>query len=111
MKTQFIIPALLFLGMASAPVFANTNVAEKEAIQITVQEKDKVKVDPENLPVLVKETIAEDTETANLTITEAWQNTDKEGAIYYKVKFDKAGEEWVKKYDANGKEIKETTSR
>ncbi|MFD2034711.1 hypothetical protein ACFSKL_07925 [Belliella marina] len=111
MKTQFIIPALLFLGMASAPVFATSTVSETEAVQIMIQEQEKVKVDPENLPELVKETIAQNPETASLTISEAWQQTSEEGAIYYKVKFDNAGEELVKKYDADGKEIRETTKK
>ena len=109
MKTKIIIPALLFLGMTSVPVFSSPFATETMTIQVTVQEQEKVKIDPENLPELVKETISQNEETARLTITEAWKSMNEEGETYFKVKFDKAGEEIVKKYGTDGKEIKKTT--
>ncbi|AFL86120.1 hypothetical protein Belba_3628 [Belliella baltica DSM 15883] len=111
MKTKIIIPALLFLGMTSVPVFSSPTATETRAIEVTVQEQEKVKIDPENLPELVKETIALDSETASLMISEAWKSTNEEGKTYFKIKFDKAGEELVKKYGVDGKEIKETTNQ
>lgn len=111
MKTKIIIPALLFLGMTSVPVFSSPTATETMTIEVTVQKQEKSKVDPKNLPELIKETIAQDTETTNLMILEAWKSTNEAGKTYFKVKFDKAGEELIKKYGTDGKEIKETTNQ
>lgn len=104
MKTRFIFPALMVFALAASPIMVNAQTQETEKKEMTNQ--DKVKLDPEQLPEAVKMAIAANETIADLIITEAWQITDEKGATHFKIKFDNAGEELVKKFDINGKEIK-----
>lgn len=105
MKTKSIIPALLVIALASSPILMHAQPMVNTNTQRKAQEK--VKLDPELLPEAVKKSIASDEMIADLTITEAWQITDEKGSTHFKIKFDDAGVELVKKYDLNGKEIKD----
>ncbi len=109
MKTKFLIPALLVMGMSATPLLssdANAQVQETQRQETQMgQQEDKVQIDPMQLPEPVKETIQSNTEVADLDISEAWQVMKEDGTPYFKVSFDNAGEEVVKKYDAEGKEI------
>ncbi|MDN3668317.1 hypothetical protein QWY93_03110 [Echinicola jeungdonensis] len=80
-------------------------VNESPAFVQTVQ--DKVEISPEDLPQAVKDTIGESEETKELTISKAYQITDDEGKVIYKVKFGTEEEGITKKYDAEGNEIVE----
>ena len=104
MKTRFIFPALMVFALAASPIMVNAQTQETEKKEMTKQ--DKVKLDPEQLPEAVKMSISANETIADLTITEAWQITDEKGATHFKIKFDNAGEEMVKKFDIKGKEIK-----
>jgi hypothetical protein len=105
MKTRFIFPALLVFTLAASPMMVNAQIQEIE--KMVMMKQDKVKLDPEQLPSAVKTSIAADETIADLTITEAWQITDEKGETHFKIKFDNLGKELVKKFDINGKEIKE----
>ena len=106
MKTKLIIPALLAFGLATTPLFAQTTEQISESTEISLTQ-DKVKLDPENLPQAVKESIANDDRLNSLQITEAWQVNDEDGSMHYHLKFDDAGDEVEKKYNAQGEEIED----
>lgn len=112
MKTNFLMPALLVLGMSATPLMSSDALAqqtERQTQTIQSQERDQeeesVQIDPMQLPQPVKDSIQNDANIASLDISEAWQVLKEDGTHYYKVKFDHAGEEMVKKFDADGKKI------
>lgn len=110
MKTQLIIPALFVMGLAFSPVSAMSNAANPAAMETNfIQDSEKVKIEKENLPETLKETIKADETTRDAEVKEAWQMTDGDGKIYFAIKFDHNGTELSKKYDATGKEVKEDT--
>lgn len=105
MKTKLMIPAMFAFSMAFAPFVANsstTNFTNSELV-----EDEKTQLDLQELPEVLKNAIAVDGTAADLTITEAWHIKKDDGTVYYKVKFDNAGEELVKKYDSEGKLIED----
>jgi hypothetical protein len=105
MKTKLIIPGIFILGLATAPMLSMANPFDVPAVEISfAQDTDKVKVEKENLPELVKETIKKDKKTSEAEFKEAWQMRGEDGKVYYAVKFDHNGTEISKKYDATGKE-------
>lgn len=89
-----------FAGVQAAPQISNL-----ETVQ-TLQ--DRVKIEPEDLPQVVKDTILDSEETKSLTISEAYQVTDAEGTITYEVTFGVEEEALTKKYDSEGNEITES---
>jgi hemolysin activation/secretion protein len=112
MKTNFLMPALLVMGMSAAPLFSADALAqqtERQEIQTQTmqsqQEEEAIQIDPMQLPQPVKDSIQNNSEIATLDISEAWQVVKDDGTPYFKVKFDNGGEEMVKKFDADGKEI------
>ena len=107
MKTRFIIPAMFVIGMATAPLMANSTIASSLITEMKVsQESEKVKVDPADLPVPVKEAIEKDTALKALKISEAWKVSD-DAASHFVIKFDNEGQELVKKYTALGEVIED----
>ena len=110
MKTQLIIPALFVMGLAFSPVSAMSNVTDPAAMETNfIQDTEKVKIEKENLPKTLKETIKADETTRDAEVKEAWQMTGEDGKMYYAIKFDHNGTEISRKYDATGKELKENT--
>ncbi len=106
MKTKLIIPALLAFGFCSAPLFAQSEEASVTSTELALIQ-DKVKVEVDRLPEQIKESIANDDRVGALQVTEAWQVTDEDGSMHYLIKFDDAGEEVEKKYNAQGEEIED----
>lgn len=106
MKTKLIIPALLAFGLSTAPLLAQSSEIVTESTEIAIVQ-DKVKLEPENLPESIKESIANDDKVAALQITEAWQVHEEDGSMHFHIKFDDAGEEIEKKYNAEGEEIED----
>ncbi|WP_113925510.1 hypothetical protein [Cognataquiflexum aquatile] len=107
MKTRFIIPAMFVIGMATAPLMANSTTASSLITEMKVsQESEKVKVDPADLPVPVKEAIEKDIALKALKISEAWKVSD-DAASHFVIKFDNEGQELVKKYTALGEVIED----
>lgn len=108
MKTRFIYPAMFILGLATAPLMATAIIPTEFSHQIEmIQNREKVKIDPANLPVPVKEGIIRDEELKALKIMEAWKVSIENIPTHYVIKFDKEGEELVKKYTALGDEIED----
>ncbi|WP_114748065.1 hypothetical protein [Pleomorphovibrio marinus] len=70
--------------------------------------QDDEKIDPDDLPEQVKESIKKDDKMNKKKISEA-RTERKDNQMYYVVKFEKDddGEEVTKKFDAMGKEAKE----
>lgn len=106
MKKQLLIPAMFALGLFVSPLMASPLLSSNESIGYAI-DQEKVKLDPQHLPDAVKSSIQNDEAIKNLTITEAWQIIEEDGTTFFKVKFDNAGEVIAKKYDPEGKEIKE----
>ena len=65
--------------------------------------QDSIEIAPEDLPQAIKDTIDEKSDTKDLTISKAYQVTDKEGNVIYKVKFGVGSQSIERKYDAEGK--------
>lgn len=108
MKTQFIIPAMLVFGLTTAPLMANpTTISDVKFEILSAQEQEKTKIDPADLPVLVKEAIEKDEALKPLKISEAWQVTGENAPSHFVIKFDNGGEELVKKYTALGEVIED----
>lgn len=108
MKTRFIIPAMFVIGMATAPLMANSTTASSLITEMKVsQESEKVKVDPADLPVPVKEAIEKDVALKALKISEAWKVSGEDAASHFVIKFDNEGQELVKKYTALGEVIED----
>ncbi len=98
--------ALIFaFGVFTAAGVQALPLATPAAIVQVAQ--DKVEISPEDLPQAVKDAIAESEETKDLTISKAYQKTDEEGKVIYKVKFGTEEDGITKKYDAEGNEIVE----
>lgn len=106
MKTKLIITALLAIGLSTTPLLAQSSEQILESTETTISQ-DKVKLEPQDLPQTIKESIANDDEISGLQITEAWQVTDENGSMYYHIKFDEGGDEVEKKYNAQGEEIED----
>jgi hypothetical protein len=107
MKTNLIIPAVFVIGLAFAPVaMSNTNDPGTTEISF-IQDSEKTKIDKENLPEAVKETLKNDETTRDAEVKEAWQVRGDDGKMFYAIKFDHNGTEISKKYDTTGKEVKE----
>ncbi len=96
---------ILALGVLTATGVQALPLTSPTAILQVAQ--DKVEISPEDLPQAVKDTIAESEETKDLTISKAYQKTDEEGKVTYKVKFGSEEDGITKKYDAEGNEIVE----
>ncbi|MCL6258340.1 hypothetical protein M3O96_04530 [Aquiflexum sp. TKW24L] len=106
MKTRFIIPAMFILGLGTAPLMGYATISTESPSEIKFfQEKEKVKVDPANLPVPVKEAILKDETLKPLKISEAWQVITEDEIDHFVIKFEDGGEELIKKYTALGEEI------
>ena len=100
MKTKFLIPALLIMGMTTTPMMVSAETVKEP---VMLQQQDSVKIQENQLPQQIKSTISDDQELSGMTISEAWRST-KDGETYYKIKFEKAGgEAVVKKFDSEGK--------
>ncbi|WP_186756187.1 hypothetical protein [Echinicola salinicaeni] len=76
-------------------------------VNVELSDQDKVEILPEDLPQPVKDAIADSDETKDWTISKVYQMTDDEGSVIYKVMFGEGEESITKKYNAEGKEIKE----
>ena len=104
---------ILILGLATAPMLAMSSTLDSTAIETNFiqeqerQDKDKVKIEKENLPEAVRDAIKKDEKTGKAEIKEAWQMRGEDGKMYYAIKFDHNGTEMSKKYDATGKEKKD----
>ena len=107
MKTKLIIPAVIVMGLAFSPMAAMSNTIEPVTEVNFIQDTEKTKIEKENLPETLKETIKKDEKTRDAEVKEAWQMTGEDGKMYYAVKFDHNGTEISKKYDATGKEVKD----
>jgi len=108
MKTRFIIPAMFAIGLTTAPLMANPTINTDVNSEMSMsQEQEKVKVDPANLPALVKEAIEKDEALKALKISEAWQVSGENVPNHFVIKFDNAGEELIKKYTALGEVIED----
>jgi hypothetical protein len=105
MKTKIMIPAMFACALAFSPFVANSSEIQLSTSEIVVGEKTKL--DIENLPEVLKNAIEKDNTAAALTIKEAW-HIEEEGELHYKVTFDMAGEDFVRKYDAQGNVIEDT---
>lgn len=108
MKTRLIYPAMFIIGLATAPLMAKSIIPTGFFNQIEmIKSQDKVKIDPANLPVPVKEGIIKDEELKALKIMEAWKVSGEKTPSHFVIKFDNKGEELVKKYTALGDEIED----
>jgi hypothetical protein len=96
------------MGLATSPLMAKTisNSDFNSGISIA-QEKEKVKVDPANLPGPVKNSIERDETLKTLKISEAWHVSGENGPKHFLIKFENGGEELVKKYTSLGEEIED----
>ena len=105
MKKTFLLTALIAAGVA----FATPTIAYTLSSPVVIlQEEEKTQISPNDLPDPVKQTIVMDETLAEFPVSEAWQITKVDGVIHYKVGFDNGTEEKLwKKYDAEGKEIKD----
>lgn len=103
MKTKMIIPALFVVGLCGAPLMAPASSAHSANVEF-VQDADKVRVEKDRLPESVKEAIKKDKKSSEAEFTEAWQMRGEDGKVYYSIKFNHNGEEFSKKYDAEGNE-------
>lgn len=107
MKTKFMIPALFAFTLAVSPIIANSNVIQSNAVDTELVAEEKTRLDVENLPEVLKNAIANDATAAALPIKEAW-HIEEDGKVHYKVTFDMGGEDFVRKYDAQGNLIEDT---
>lgn len=105
MKKTLLMSAMLLTGVAMAsPQFTTTAVTP---MSIQLQE-EKVKIEPNDLPDPVKNTIIGDDTINKFPVAEAWQVTQSEGVFHYIVTFENGTEEKVsKKYDEEGVEIQD----
>lgn len=94
-----VIGMLMSSGLQAMDIFPASNV------ELSAQ--DKVEISPEDLPQPVKDAIADSDETKDWTISKVYQMTDDEGSVIYKVMFGEGEDSVTKKYNAEGKEIKE----
>jgi antitoxin component YwqK of YwqJK toxin-antitoxin module len=105
MKKSILMSALLIGGLAAASPKINATTLPTSMEQ---SQQEKVKIDPEQLPESVKNSITADESVATRSIAEAWQMPVPEGKFHYKVVFDNGIEEKLSKtYDEAGNEIEE----
>jgi len=102
MKKLTLIIAFGVFAIVAVNVQASPTLIEEQTIQVL---QDKVEISPEDLPQAIKDAIAENDEIKDLTISKAYQLTDDEGNVIYKVKFVDGENTITKKYDAEGNEI------
>lgn len=107
MKTKIMIPAMLAFALAVSPMMANSNEIQTNAFDTEIVADEKTKLDVENLPEVLKNAIANDATAAALTVKEAW-HIEEEGKVHYKVTFDMGGENFIRKYDAQGNLIEDS---
>jgi antitoxin component YwqK of YwqJK toxin-antitoxin module len=104
MKKSILMSALLLGGLvaASPKITATTLPTTLEQSQ-----QENVKIDAEQLPEAVKNSISANESVATLSIAEAWQIPVPEGKFHFKVIFDNGREEKLSKiYNEAGNEIK-----
>ncbi|WP_460544813.1 hypothetical protein, partial [Echinicola sediminis] len=88
--------------------FGAFTLLEVQASPVLLEERvsqvlqDKIEILPEDLPQAVKDSIEEGETTKDLTIYKAYQLTDDEGNVIYKVKFGEGEDIITKNYDAEG---------
>ncbi|MFD2202478.1 hypothetical protein [Shivajiella indica] len=104
MKKQLLITAIFMLGLFVSPLMSMPIPSLKESLDF-INDQEKVQLDPNHLPEKVKNTIENNEEIKDLPITQAWQIIEEDGTSHFKVKFDIGGEELIKIYDPEGKEI------
>jgi hypothetical protein len=102
MKKVIMILALGVFGIAGVQA---QEAIQQETTEISQDAQDRVKIEADSLPEVVRNTISENAETADLQITEAWEVRDQDGMVHYEVTFWKEDESHTKKYDSEGKEI------
>lgn len=97
--------ALLFAGIAMACPRFTTSTVMLDSIQL---QDEKEKIEPNDLPDLVKNSIIGDETINKFPVVEAWNVTLSEGIFHYIVTFENESEEKIsKKYDEEGIEIKD----
>jgi len=138
MKTKFIIPALIAFSMTAAPAISfgqgtsnqgtttqgttqqgtttqgtsnqgTTRGTQNMQNQRGAENENKVRIEPNSLPMPIRQKIASDNEFGARSISEAWMIHKEDGEVYYRVKFDGDGddEKNTKMFDANGNEKKD----
>lgn len=103
MKKQLFIGMIFAAGLIASPVFGQEMALTQTKVQI--QEQEKTKLAPEDLPNPIKAAIMNDEGLKGLQIKEAWHIVDQSGEAHYKLIFDQNGNDLVKKYKADGTEI------
>ncbi|WP_215223080.1 hypothetical protein [Echinicola shivajiensis] len=96
---------IIVIGMLMASGLQAMDIFPASTVELSAQ--DKVEISPEDLPQPVKDAIADSDETKDWTISKVYQMTDDEGSVIYKVTFGEGEDSVTKKYNAQGKEIKE----
>jgi hypothetical protein len=102
MKKVIMILAMGVFGIAGVQAQENT---QQETTEISQAAQDRVKIEADSLPEVVRNSISENAETMDLQITEAWEVRDQDGNVQYEVTFLKEDESFTKKYDSEGKEV------
>jgi antitoxin component YwqK of YwqJK toxin-antitoxin module len=103
MKKSILMSALLIGGLAAA---SPKITAATLPITLEQSQQENVKIDAEQLPEAVKNSITADESVATLSIAEAWQMSIPEGKFQFKIIFDNGTEEKLSKiYDEDGNEI------
>ncbi len=105
MKKSILMSALLLGGLAiTSPKISATPLPTS----YEQSQQENVKIDADQLPEAVKNSISADESVAALSIAEAWKMTAPESKLHFKVIFDNGTEEKLSKtYDEAGNEIKE----
>lgn len=96
---------IIVIGMLMSSGLQAMDFFTASVVELTDQ--DKVEISPEDLPQAVKDAISDSDETKDWTISKVYQMTDDEGSVIYKVMFGEGEDSVAKKYNAEGKEIKE----
>jgi hypothetical protein len=102
MKKVIMILAMGVFGIAGVQAQETTH---QETTEISQAAQDRVKIEADSLPEVVRTSISENAETMDLEITEAWEVRDQDGNVQYEVTFWKEDESFTKKYDSEGKEV------
>lgn len=100
-KVAFII-AMCFCAAMGVKASA-TEVTKVEIHKV----QDKIEIAASDLPQVVKDAIEEDSETKDLSISNAYQVTDQNGEVTYEVKFGTGEQSITNTYDAEGKKLVE----
>jgi len=103
MKRSLVLSTFLLAGLA----FMASLVALANGSSLyTIIQEEKVKIQPDDLPVPVKLTITKDPTVAALPIAEAYKVPQTDGTAYYEVTFESGSEQKItKKYDKDGNEL------